>query len=930
MKRFLFCILSLWLFSLSCHAAQLKGTVSDKADNESLPYATVELLRTDSTFIKGIACSDQGDFLIENVEAGTYLLRTNFIGYKTQIRKIEVKEEEDKPMHIRLSADKEMLEEVKVLAAATPVSVKEDTLVYNAEAFRVTNGAMLEDLVKKLPGAELSQDGKLTVNGKEIKKVLVDGKEFFSDDPKVSLKNLPANIVENVKTYNKKSDNAALTGIDDDDDEAVLDLTVKKGMKKGWIGNFTGGAGHDLYEEHPDFRYGLDANLSRFTDDRNFSIIGSLNNINNTGFSDRAGSYSNQSRGMSNGINTSSLLGVTFAQNKSNSFEYGGNVQYRHNKNESEQESKSETFRKSGSTYKDERSTSWRKTDDVSTNFRFRWKPDSLTNILLRPSFSYGHTYSEGQSSTQNYNTSRFMNNEKEMSKTTESNKFNMDITLRFVRKLNSQGRNVAFNSGFTYSYNPSEQNSNSTTHFYTEEENEEMETAVSDSLVQQNRYTDKCSHNRTFFVEASYTEPVFRNHYLQFKYRYQHRGSDSYAYVYDEEDHSDYIDSLSSKIDNGYNNHQIDASLQGKYTKLSYNVGITLQPQQSNTHNLVGPNVGKDKRQSVFNFSPNLMLRIKFDKQSNLSFRYRGQSAAPDVEYLQEVIDESDPLNLLYGNPDLKPTYTHNASVWFKKYIAEKQQNWMANLSFRLVQNAIMNRLQYDETTGAQRNYKENVNGNWNINTSLTFSMPFRNTPFSFSSTTNGGYTEDVSLEGSVLETDYSSLKSLTQTGNVAERMALSYRNDHFDISLSGKVNYQKSHNEQRQSGNRETMDYEARLDANFNLPWSIILSSDLSYRYYDGYQDGFDNHELIWNAQIAKSFLKNNSATIRFKVLDLLGKQNNLSRKVSESAIVDTRYNSLGSYFLLQFSYKLNNFQQKEGDKGEQRRSDVLFFHK
>lgn len=920
--RLLFLGFLLVLFSeFRIYAVDLSGTVIDKVENVTLPYATIELLNVkDSSLIKGVACTLDGDFKMNDVAEGEYLVRTSFMGYKTQIRKMTIAEASNKPMRIRLTPDKTMLEEVKILAAATPVVVKEDTLVYNADAFRVADGAMLEDLVKKLPGATLSKDGKLVVNGKEIKKVLVDGKEFFSDDPQVSLKNLPANMIENMKTYNKKSDAATLTGIDDDDDEAVLDLTVKKGMKQGWIGNFTGGAGHDLYEKNPDFRYGLGANLSRFKDESNFSVVGSLNNVNNTGFSDANSSYDFQNRGAGNGITTSGMLGVTFAKNKNEHYDYGGNVQYKHSRNDVERKSKNETFRTSGSTYRNDETNSIRKGDDISSNFRFKWRPDSMTTIMFRPNISYSHSNMESETHTQNFTTTHFMNNEKMSDQTTESDRFNLNATLRAVRKLNNKGRNISLNTGVTYAYSPSDVYNNATTHFYTLLDEEEED--VDDSLMVTTRYTDKKSNNLTYYIEGAYTEPVFKNHYLQFKYRYQHRNSNSYSYVYNNDDLSRFIDSLSSKIDNDYNNHQADISLQGKYEKVSYNAGFTFQPQISSTHNLVGRNVGKDKKQTVFNFSPNLNLKIKFDKQSNLNFRYRGQSAAPDVEYLQEVIDESDPLNLLYGNPNLKPTYTHNASVRFKKYISESQQNWMTNISYRMVQNAIMNRLVYDTKSGIQRSYKENVNGNWNLNGSLVFSTPFRNRDFSFSTSTSGGYEENVSLESSQ-SMDAEMLKNLTRVMDASEKLTFAYKGEKFDMSLSGLVDYQKSKNKMRTSGNYETFDYEIEYDLNVNLPWNMVLSSDIEYHIYDGYSDGFDNQEVLWNAQLSKSFLKNNAGMLRFKVFDLLGQQENLSRKISDSSISDTEYNTLGSYFLLQFTYKLNNFQQSER-KGRKKLDD------
>lgn len=892
--------------SISLYSANLVGTVVDKEDNGVLPYATVELLNvSDSSMVKGEVCDAEGSFSINNVEEGNYLLRTSFMGYVTSYRKVMVKEVDAKPLRVRMAADKVMLDEVKILAAATPVVVKEDTLVYNADAFRVADGAMLEDLVKKLPGAQLSKDGKLVVNGKEIKKILVDGRDFFSDNPQMSLKNLPANMVENIKTYDKKSDASQLTGVDDDDDEAVLDLTVKKGMKKGWMGQLYGGAGHDLYEADPDVRYGLGANISRFKDNQNFSFIGSMNNVNNSGFAEDASGGGQNRNG--NGITTSDVVGITFAKDKSKQYEYGGNVQYKHTKNEIEKTSKKETFRTSGTTYRNDHETSQKKGDDVSTNFRFKWSPDTMTTILFRPSLSYAHANTNTETETQNYNTFRVMNNEKNIAKTLESDRLLFNSTLRLVRKLNKTGRNLSFSAGMTYGYSPSNQNSWSDTRFYTQEEENEI-----DSVLLTNRYTDKNSNNLTYYVEASYTEPVFKKHFLQFKYRYQHRNSNSYSYVY-EEDLTNYIDSLSSKVENGYNNHQIDVSLQGRYPKVTYNVGMTLQPQSSSTVNLVGPNVGKDKKQSVFNYSPNLRLRVKFDKQSNLMFMYRGQSAAPDVEYLQEVIDETDPLNLEYGNPDLKPTYTHNASLRFKKYISEQQRSWMANLTYRMVQNAIMNRLLYDARTGVQKSYKENVNGNWNIGSSLTFSTPFKNKDFSFSTDTRGSYAEHVSLESTRGE-EASTPKSTTKAMGIDEKISFDCRKEKFDISLYGEIDYQKNKNERQTAGNYETVDYEVGVNTNVNLPWKMTLSTDLEYHIYSGYSDGFDDQEVLWNAQISKSFLKNNAATIRFKVYDLLGQQSNLSRKISDSSITDVECSTLGSYFLLQFSYKLNNFQQRE----------------
>ena len=698
---------------------KIHGKVTDKENNETLPYAHVLLYSLpDSTFITGVSCTEDGDFIVEGLEAKEYLIKASYIGYENGERKIKLdslhKDLKIKPL--RLSPDKVMLEEVKILASATPLVVKEDTLVYNPEAFRVTDGAMIEDLVKKLPGAELSSDGKLVINGKEIKKILVDGKEFFSNDPQFSLKNLPANLIEEIKTYDKKSETAELTGVDDDNDETVLDLKVKKGMKNGWVGTIQGGGGADIRKD-PDFRYEANANMNRFTDTDNLAIVGSINNTNSSD-----GNGRNVSSNSGNGITRSGNLGATFSREKNEKYEFGGNVQYKNNKNEAIKKSIKENFHTYGSSYKHDNSTSEKLQNTLSSNLKMKWKPNKNTTIIFRPDISYSRNNSNSSGTTENLNEFQIRNNYKNSEKKNIADNFKVNGTLRYVQKFEKKGRSFSFNSGITYTTSPSEQWSNTETDFYFDDDD------VIDSTLISSLYTDKRSNGLTYYLEGAYTEPVFKNHSLQIKYRFQQRTAESYSLVYDEMDENTYLDSLSSEVENDYKTHIAEANLQGRHTKVNYNIGIAFQPQISKTHNLIGPNVGRDFEQTVFNFSPNLNFRYKFDKKSNLSFRYRGQSSAPNVEDLQMVIDESDPLDLKYGNPDLKPSYSNNITFQYKKYSSESQRSVMANATFKNTLNAISNQIIYDKYTGVQESYKVNVNGNWGINGLFILSTPLKN----------------------------------------------------------------------------------------------------------------------------------------------------------------------------------------------------------
>lgn len=901
-RKFIVVGLSLFTYVSVSSAAQLTGVVVDRESKQTLPYAGVELLvLADSSQVMGVTSDEDGQFLLEGVSKGSYWLRVSFMGYEDRYRKVTVAEDTVNLTvgRVALRIDNELLEGVAVLATATPLQVKEDTLVYNAASFRVMDGAVLEELVKKLPGAELTKDGKLVVNGKEVKKILVDGKEFFSDDPKVSLKNLPANMVEEVKAYDRKSESSKLTGVDDDEDEMVLDLSVKKGMKDGWVGNVYGGLGSDLRVDDPDLRYEVGGNASKFTENSNFSVVASSNNTNKNGYDDNSNNNAS-----ANGVNTASTVGATFAKEKNERFEYGGNVQYRHVKNDLDKSVYRETFRRNGTTYMEQDEISLKHTDNVSGSFRFKWDPDSMTNITFRPNISYSHNYGKTSDDATNYNNLHRVSYSKSSFRENEGDNVNLTGSLRFVRKLNEKGRNFGLNFSAGYTHSPSDQSSLSRTDFSFYEDDYDLDESVDSSMIT-DRWTDKKNNNINYSAEVSYTEPLFPKHYLTFKYRFQHRGSDSYSYVYNEADQSAFIDSLSTSVENNYNTHRAEVGFQGRSTKMNYNVGFALQPQTSSTENLIGKNKGKDMKQTVLNFSPSLRYQYKFSKQKNLMLRYTGQSSAPSVEDLQEVIDESDPMNLRYGNPDLKPSYTNTISARFKKYNSAKQSSIMANVTFRNVVNAITNIILYDETTGAQEFHRANVNGNWNINGQFSNSTPFRkHRSFLFSSNTKVGYSKEVSFEDDGMEREMDML-------DLYGKYQLGYRSDKFDTYLyvAGRC----------QSSTTMTEELESGLNFDLNLPWNMILSSDINYHYYYGYSDLFDNDELLWNASLAKNFLKNNAGSFKFKVFDILGQRSSLTRRISETSIVQTECNTLGNYFIVQFTYKFNTLGSKASKNEE-----------
>lgn len=901
------CLITVTAVMAQAGRISISGKVIDAEDKSPIAQATVQMLSLpDSTFVTGEASTNQGIFKFPNLKAGKYVLKISFVGYQTLMKQVNATGA--KPSinlgELSLAPDAIMLGEAVIVAEAPPVTVVQDTTVYNTSAYRVPEGAMLEDLVKKLPGAEVDSEGKVTVNGKEIKKIMVDGKEFFSDDPKLAMKNLPVEMIEKVKTYDKKSDLARVTGIDDGEEEAVLDLTVKKGMKQGWFGNFIGGYGNKE-------RYEAGAMANRFTDKAQVSILGSANNTNNQGFSEFGDAGQGLGGNAGSGINTSQSAGMNFARS-SEKFEVGGDVQYGHSNRDARTKSSTETFLQNGSSYKNSLNTSNRNRHDVSGNLRMEWRPDSMTNIIFRPSASYSKTDNNSNGISTTLDNLLDSVNHKQSDNFGRNNNLSAKGNLQINRKLKGKkGRNLTLRLNYNYSNSNSDRWAYSETNFY-----------KYDSISVLDRFNDGENHSNSYKIQMTYTEPVFTNRFLQFSYSYQYKKSHSQKYVYNANGENYYpteerLDSLSNESKNSYMTQQLQVSLRTIREKYMYNVGISVEPQKSTTTTLLGPNAKGPLSQKVWNYSPTVDFRYRFSKQEQLRLMYRGRSSAPNIEDLQAVKDVTDPMNLIYGNPSLKPSYSNRFMMFYNKYSSKTQRGMMANLSFNNTLNSTANKITYNEETGGKITNLVNVNGNWNTQAFFSFNTPFKNRKFTFNTYTNANYQNLVGYS-SINKSD--SEKSTTRNLNLFEKLTGNFRSDLFEFGLSGSIRYGFSHNTIQKENNQETFDYEITANTNINLPWDIYLSSDINYSIKSGYGEGFDKNVILWNAQISKNFLKNKQATLRFKIYDILQQKSNLVRTVTANYTQDSEYNTLNSYFMVHFVYRLNTLggNQMKGRKG------------
>ncbi len=934
---------------------KVTGDVTDYETTEPIIAATIQLLSMpDSTFLSGATTDFKGLFELESrLPKGNYTVKVSFVGYGDEYRNFTVVEDTRRIRldSIRLKTDALLLKEAVIEAQMAQVQVSEDTVIFNAETFRVAEGSMLEELIRKLPGYEVAEDGTVTYNGKTVSKILVDGKEFFSEDKSIAMKNLPASMVKKVKSYEKKSDLAEITGIDDGEEELVLDLTVKEDAKKGWFSNIDLGYGRPTQRTAYDIHnlYTVKGMVNRFKENEHYSVILSTNNVNDRGFGRGGRGGNGMTQSSMGGFSLAKNLGEEVERNKYQ-FQIGGGVRFFHNDSDVQSQTASETFLEKGSnnSFSNSRNRSNNESLRLNADLRLEWRPDTMTDIIFRPSVSYSksNNASNNLSATfdkdpyetieENYteegyepldsawtDESRINYNSRQSAGGSESTSVNGRLQIN--RKFNSEGRNLTLTLNGGYSTSESFSNSTSFTRFYR-----------NDSTSTINRYNTTPSKTYNYNTRIMWSEPLWTATFLQLSYQFSYRYNNNDRSTYNlpdvlddwslpewilPDDYERYRSEELSRFATYENmDHDITAQLRLIRDKYNMNVGFTLLPQHSKmNYQYMGYNI--DTMRTVFNFTPTMNFRYRWSKQTSLRINYRGRSSQPSMTDLLPITDDSDPLNITKGNPGLKPTFNNSLNVQFQDFNVERLQNISANLRLNNTLNSIVNKITYNEETGGRESQPTNLDGwwsNWSAGAGIAYNTALPNQRYKVSSSTNANYNYQ---EGYVRTKNVDNNFPLAATRSVtlSERLSGTYQNDWLEITLQGSLNYNRARNNLQPTANRDTYIFSYGPSTNIQLPWwNVKISSDIGMNSRRGFSDPeFNTDELIWNAQVSKSFLAQNAATVSIQFYDILGQQSNVSRIVNATMRSDTWYNTINSYFMVHFIYKLNLFGDKESRK-------------
>ena len=912
----------------------VSGKVVEQDTQEAVIQATASILSGEKVVANALT-NMNGGFSIRAPHDGRYTLKITYVGFKTYTKQLNIRDGKDYSAGtITLEPDAIMLKGATVTARASKVTLKADTFMYNASAFRTPEGSVVEELVKRLPGAEVSDDGTIKINGKEVKKILVDGKEFMTGDTKTALQNLPTNIIERIKAYDQQSDLARVSGIQDGEEETVLDFGIKKGMNKGLMANVDLGIGTKK-------RYAGRGMGAVMKDNLKVMLFTRANNVNDMGFPGGGGGgrWGQQRQG----LNATKMVGANVNYELKDKFKLDGSIRWNHsNGDQLAKRSSEQIYDATTSAFSNSVSRVFSRGNSWNAQMRIEWQPDSMTNILFRPTLRINSNDGLDHSDEATFDKDPYqyvsnpleelgqlidlgiVKNNRVQNNVSYSDSKNLGGMLQFNRKLSSTGRNITLQLNGNWSNGGSQSINDAVVMFYQYE---------NDSSYITRRYNDTPTKNWNYRARLTYSEPIFRQVYLQFiyQYRYDYTKSDrstydfSYApispiwtpdyrtwdtYLAPYQPIEGYRDDDLSRFSEYRNyTHNLELMLRVVRKTYNFNVGVRLVPQKSHfVQDYQGHH--SDTTRTVTNFTPTLDFRWKRSEVSQLRVNYFANINQPQMSDLLEIVDDSDPLNIKVGNAGLKPSFTQNLRFFYNNYVQAHQRSIATWAGLSTTSNAISNKVTLDTSSGARVTRPENIDGNWNAYAGLVFNTALDSAAyFNINSFTNTGYNHYVGYAS--VNSMSESQKSVTKSVNINQRLAFSYRNDWLEVELSGGVGYNHSRNDQQTSNNLDTWQFSYGGLVGITAPWGTALTTNINMQSRRGYNDASMNtNELIWNAQLSQGFLKGKPLTISLQLYDILHQQSTFSRAISAMGRTDTEYNSITSYGMLHVIYRLNLF--------------------
>jgi len=924
----------------------LKGIITDSTTTQPMSFATVTLLSLkDSSAVIGGLTNVKGEFNIPNVRTGSYTLKIAFMGYKNILNPLTVKPS-TKDVTIGpffMTNNLKTLGEVVIIGQKAPVVVKTDTVEFTHENFKTEKNDVVEEMIKKLPGVEVDKDGNIQAHGQTVTKVMVDGKPFFGSDPKLATQNLPAEMIDKIQVIDQKSDQAQFTKIDDGQSEKVINIITKMGYKRGNFGKTSLGYGEST-ESGSDNRYDLSGMFNSFKDDRQLSVIAMSNNTNITRFTADMGASLNSGNGGGNrggggggggnrvggggggfgfggnGINITNAVGINF-KDKIGKLDFAASYFYNGRNNDNFQNSHRQTSVTADSSFL---TNTTNLSNSINTNHRFNmqmdYTVDTTFSIRFVPNISLGNTSSSTDKSV--ISTGKimpdFMINKSNSNTNSTGNNLNASGLLLLRKQFKKPRRTLSLNITGNYSVNDANGFNTSKTNYYSNKNN----VNVLDSIIpiKQNNITK--SNNSGYSLRLAYTEPINSVSSLQLDYSYSYSltNSDKRTLDFDSIYTKDYT-LLNKRYTNHFENTFIDQrvglSIQTRKLKYDYTFGLGLEPTNISSKMLINDTMRFPKINAI-NFSPLASFNYNFSKNSKLRLEYRGRANQPDISQLQPIEDNSNPLLITKGNPNLKPEFSNSINLNYNSMNYINFSNYFLNAQISNTMNRITNLNTYGNG-GVQTTIPVNVNGGFSTSLMFGLGRPFKQNKFVLNTFGRVTYNKDISFASNGMPSSSGSTgdilsnmppQNITTTFSGMYNLGFTINIKTFTMTSSLRATYSKAAYTISTSQNTEYTNYAATTDARITLFGRLRLASDVSYTTNKGLSTGFNQNTTLWNGSLTQDFFKDKRAQIKIQLYDILGQAVSIRRTTTENYIEDVQSKVLTRYFMVSFIYNFNKF--------------------
>jgi hypothetical protein len=896
----------------------IKGMAFDTIARQPVTSATITLMqKKDSSLISFTMTDNNGKFELTGIQNGEFRLLMTHVNYHSSSLVFKI-DDEHKTIdlgRIIMNDRAKVLSEVTVTSEAPPVTLVGDTVQYNAGSFKTQPNANVEDLLKKLPGVKVEKDGTVKAQGEKVQKVLVDGKEFFGNDPKVATKNLPADAIDKVQVYDKLSDQAQLTGFDDGNSEKTINLKLKKDKKKGAFGKINAGVGTDD-------RYQGKFNVNSFKGARQMSVIGMGNNTNAEGFSfmdilNFTGALSQLKNGgnINLSINDNDpLSGLLGGNNSGINTTFGGGVNYnniigtktdfqsnyfysRFNPNRI-----SNIVRQYFSPANIYNQNSY--TDNLNNNHRLNlnadYQIDSFTSLKITPSFSYQKTKNKAVSDYNTLSEQGIVINDGNSNNLVNTEGYNLNTNILFRKRFHKKGRTFSLNLLTNLNSSEGDGSLKSITSFFDPNSSQRNFDSI-------NQINNTESDLKGYNAKAVYTEPVFKKSLLEFSIGKSNTISTSSKTTYDYNKGNGKYDLINPRLTNDYKNFYdyVNTGLRFRKQAKTYNYSVGLSWQQSDLEGkVIGSLKDSTLRKRFSDLLPNARFQYYFSKLKNILVNYSSSTNQPTVSQLQPVPDNSNPLYIKLGNPNLKQEYMSTLRVNASFVNPYKNRNFFIFLTAQQTNNKIVS---YDKINelGVDSVRPVNVNGVYNLNGTVSWGFPVRFLKGSLDISSNIAYDKGKQLVGdAVNKIQVNKINTITLGPQVRLEMSATEK---LNLSLTSGLNYSRSGYSIESARNSTFINQEYSGAIDWQLPKGFFISSDLNYSIYN-YMSGFNTTVPLWNASISKQMLHFNRGELKFAVNDILNKNVHINHNSNQNYIEDSRVNSLRRFFLLSFTYSLS----------------------